>query len=134
MKEFYKTKQSESYLQQSIITLLRNYEELYPALQTIFSIPNGIYLSGKNKFGIIHKLKAEGLKKGIPDLCLPVKSKNKKFNILFVELKTETGKLSEEQIMIIDCLKKNGSCVEIIRNKKDFIQLINSYLGIKIPL
>ena len=53
----------------------------YPELGLLFAIPNG----GKRDKATAGKLKAEGVKAGVPDMCLPVS--NGKYHGLFIELK-----------------------------------------------
>ena len=57
----------------------------------IFAIPNG------GRRGIIEAtiMKKEGVLAGIPDLCIPVASFG--YHALYIEMKTETGKLTESQ-------------------------------------
>lgn len=133
--KFYKTKKTEHNLQKEIVTYVKNLAKEFPQLETIFSVPNGIYFVGASAIQSaiqMNKLKSEGLKNGAPDLCIPLKSKNKKFNCLFIECKTETGKLSDNQKEFIEILEKNGSKVSVIRTLKDFVQLLTDYLGISI--
>ncbi len=61
-----------------------------------FAVPNGFYTSEKNKakkFGLLAKFKAEGVKKGVPDIVVFLED-----YILFVEMKrTKGGIISKEQ-------------------------------------
>jgi len=58
-----------------------------------FAVPNGSLLGGKNKFAQANKLKAEGVKKGVPDMVVFLNNK-----ILFVEMKRRKGgTVSKEQ-------------------------------------
>ena len=54
----------------------------------LFAIPNGAWLagSGGRKFGLVAKMKAEGLESGVPDLMLPVARKG--CHGLFIEILT----------------------------------------------
>lgn len=49
-------------------------------------------LGGKNKFAMLAMLKSEGFRLGSSDLVIVLKEK-----VLFVEIKTETGKQSDNQ-------------------------------------
>lgn len=60
-------------------------------LRMLFAIPNG---GERNKI-VAAKLKAEGVKPGVPDLCLPVACGQ--FHGLFVELKKPGGTASVSQ-------------------------------------
>jgi hypothetical protein len=63
-----------------------------PALNLLFAIPNG----GDRHPVVAAKLKAEGVKKGVPDLCLPVARHG--CHGLYVEMKrVRGGAVSAEQ-------------------------------------
>jgi hypothetical protein len=67
----------------------------------IFSIPNG----GGRTISQGALLKATGVLKGVPDLFVPSKK-------LFIEVKTEKGKLSDDQKTII--LKLTNYCYRCV--------------------
>lgn len=67
---------------------------LYPALQMLYAIPNGSYKSKQSA----RKFAAEGLKSGVPDICLPVPSADGQYHSLYIELKRQKGgKVSDQQ-------------------------------------
>lgn len=120
---------TESKTQQACVRWFRyNYPRLL-----IFSIPNGAVLSG-NKMQRIkqwNRLKAEGALPGVPDLFIPVKSAgtiDRQYSGLFVEMKSEKGKLSPEQITIHDSLSALGYKVAICRTLDEFVKTVNQYL------
>ena len=62
-----------------------------PVLRWLHAIPNG----GARNPATAARLKAEGVRAGIPDIFLPVAVGC--YHGLYIELKAETGKLSKEQ-------------------------------------
>lgn len=82
---------SEHQEQCSLITWTAYASVTYPELDLLFAIPNG----GKRQRVIAAKLKAEGVKSGVPDLMLPVARGN--YHGLFVEMKRKDGKESPNQ-------------------------------------
>ena len=74
----------------------------YPSLSLMFHIPNG----GKRTKSAGGKLKAEGLRAGVPDICLPVPIAP--YHGLFIELKVLGGRLSKEQTAWIEGLSLQG--------------------------
>jgi hypothetical protein len=62
-----------------------------PELALLYAIPNG----GKRAKAGAGKLKAEGVKAGVPDICLPVPCG--KYHGLYIELKAEGGRASDSQ-------------------------------------
>jgi len=64
----------------------------YPELALMYHIPNG---GSRNKIEAA-RLKAQGVKPGVPDICLPVARKG--YHGLYIELKRRGGgKVSDEQ-------------------------------------
>lgn len=63
-----------------------------PELTWMFAIPNG----GQRHIAVAAKLKAEGVKAGVPDICLPVPRKG--FGALYIELKAGKNKPTQAQI------------------------------------
>lgn len=103
----------------------------------LFSIPNGGGRSGPI-VGTI--LKAEGLRKGAPDLFLSVPRGPKMMygedvraglpviHGLFLELKRKAGVVSPEQEMFHEMLRGQGYRVEVVRDLMQGINIITNYL------
>lgn len=119
-------KHLESDLQQSCV---KWFEYQYPKLsKLLIAIPNGMHLSGTPLQRAIKmkRAKAEGLKPGTPDLLLAVTSTA--YCGLWVEMKTDKGKLSINQNDMIDLLIKQGYKVEVCRSFNEFEKIIVGYL------
>lgn len=82
---------SENEIQAAFFVWLRFYESRFPALQFCFAVPNG----GFRYKATAAAMKRTGTKAGVPDVFLPVASKN--FHGLWIEFKSEAGKLSQLQ-------------------------------------
>lgn len=95
----------------------------FPDLKMMYHIPNERLCSGRQGM----ELKRMGVKKGVPDLCLPVPSNG--FHGLFVELKTKTGKPSDEQIWWISELQSRGYMTAICYSYEEAINTLISYLS-----
>lgn len=98
--------------------------EKYPELKLLFHIPNGGYrnaIEGKH-------LKAQGVKPGVPDLCLPVARGH--YHGLYIEMKTKTGRERSEQAWWRTELMKQGYCSEVCRGYEHAINVLNWYLGL----
>ena len=81
---------------------------MYPELRMMFHVPNG----GQRNAIVAAKLKAQGVKPGVPDIVLPVARSGK--HGLFIELKREkSGTVSEKQKRWIAELQAEGyeACV-----------------------
>lgn len=89
----------------------------------IFCIPNG----GHRHKATAGKLKAEGVRAGIPDLFLPVAARE--CHGLFIELKVGSNKETKRQIWWIDRLKEQGYAATVVWDAQMAINLIAWYLG-----
>lgn len=91
-------------------------------------VPNGFPLGGlKNKYAYISSLKAQGYKKGFPDLI--VFAKNSRQNIVFFEFKREKGgKISKEQLAWQEHLKALGFDSFIANGSKQAIEQLEEWL------
>lgn len=63
-----------------------------PELELMFAIPNG----GARSKVTGAMLKAEGVRAGVPDICLPVSRHG--FNALYIELKAKGGRMQQNQV------------------------------------
>lgn len=94
----------------------------YPELKWLYHVPNG---GSRNKIEAVN-LKRQGVKAGVPDLCLPVARKN--YHGLYIEMKSAKGKVSEKQEEWIDALLKNGYLAIVCHSFTDASNLITQYL------
>ena len=98
----------------------------HPELRLLHAIPNG----GNRNIVTAKKLKAEGVKPGVPDLCLPVPIVQ--YAGLYIELKRRKGgRLSDEQTWWIAELRRQGYRVEVCRGWDKARAAIETYLGIR---
>lgn len=95
----------------------------YPQLAMLFHIPNERRCTPAE--GAI--LKRKGVKAGVPDLFLPVPIGG--YHGLWIELKTETGQVSDAQNWWIGCLREYGYRVEVCRGALAAIDVIERYLN-----
>ena len=95
----------------------------WPELMLLHAIPNG----GHRHIQVARRLKAEGVKAGVPDLCLPVARGG--WHGLYIELKTATGRLSAEQGEWLTALETQGYRVAVCRGWQGAWRVIEEYLG-----
>ncbi|NMC30736.1 MAG: VRR-NUC domain-containing protein [Pelolinea sp.] len=91
---------------------------LYPEVEWLFAVPNGAKLpyTGKGKQRRSRQaviLKAEGLKPGVPDLCLPVPAGG--YHGLWIEMKSfrKGAKVSKDQAEWLKQLQVYGFCCKV---------------------
>jgi len=98
----------------------------YPELDLLYHIPNGGH---RHKTTAI-RLKAEGVKPGVPDLCLPVARSG--YHGLYIELKAGKNTLTDNQARWLGVLAENGYRVALCRGWEEASIAIKNYLeGVK---
>ena len=106
-----------------LLRACRALEHTLPELALLYAIPNG----GARHRVVAAKLKAEGVKAGVPDYHLPVARGGA--HGLFVELKrTKGGVLSAEQRAWLAALREQGHRVEVCRGWEEAFDVIRDYL------
>ena len=96
----------------------------YPELALLFHVPNG---SNKSHFQAT-KFKREGLKAGVPDLCLPVARQG--YHALYIEMKRSNGgRLSEAQKWWLENLQKQGNKAVVCKGFAEAVSIIENYLN-----
>lgn len=94
----------------------------FPQVKWMFHIPNG-GLRDKITAG---NMKAQGIKAGVPDICLPVPRRT--FHGLWIELKVKDNTPSEKQIEWHEALRGFGFVVSICYSWEEARQHIIWYL------
>ena len=94
----------------------------HPELALLFTIPNG----GRRHIQVARRLKAEGVKPGVPDICLPVP--RGPWHGLYIELKTATGAASREQRQWLEALVTQGYRVALCRGWEAARDCLREYL------
>lgn len=89
----------------------------------LFAIPNG----GLRNRVVAAKLKAEGVRAGVPDMMLAVP--RGAAHGLFIEHKAGNRKPSDEQEVVISDLVAQGYSVAVSHSYDETVKLISSYLS-----
>ncbi len=118
-------KKTEHTEQVALFDWARANEPRHLQLGLLFAIPNG----GKRHVGTGRKLKAEGVKSGVPDIFLGVPRNGK--HGLFIELKVGKNKPSKNQLWWIHSLRAEGYAVEVCYGFLETQTAIIDYLGIE---
>ena len=118
-------KDQEHIIQAGLMRELFYHRINHPSLALIFAIPNG----GDRHKAVAVKLKAEGVKAGVPDLCLPVPRGS--FHGLFVEMKPLKPKRNplDKQKWWLNELSKQGYDTYCCRGHHAAITVIQGYLN-----
>lgn len=90
----------------------------------LFAIPNG----GRRHIKTAMDLKAEGVRRGVPDLFFAYPHKG--FGGLFIEMKRRRGgRLEDEQKAYIEALRGNGYAVAVCKGCDEAFDVITAYLA-----
>lgn len=82
-------------------------KKIHPELEMLYAVPNG---GKRDRIEAAH-LKLQGVKAGVPDLCLAVPKG--KYHGLYIELKVGRNKTSEHQDKWLCNLSQNGYAVKV---------------------
>jgi hypothetical protein len=93
-------------------------------LKNAFAVPNG----GFRAMTTAKVLKAEGVKRGVPDLFLMWPAHG--FGFLAIEMKSKKGTCTTEQLEWVDRLQNAGGKVMICHSADEAIGTIKLYLSI----
>lgn len=94
----------------------------YPELRFLFAIPNG----GLRHAVVAAKLRREGVRPGVPDVCLPVARGG--YHGLWIEMKAGTNKPTDKQEDWIRDLAAQGHVVAVCWSAEVAIKIITLYL------
>ena len=114
---------TESVEQQRLFQWARMQGAAWPELRLMYHIPN----EGKRSRVTGARMSAEGLKKGVPDICLPVARGGS--HGLYIELKrAKGGRVTPEQIEWLENLKNQGYEVAVCNGWETAAKVIENYL------
>ena len=109
--------------QVALMRLVELHKGRWPELGMLYAVPNG----GNRNIITARKLKAEGVKPGVPDLCLPVP--RGEYHGLYVEMKRQKkSSISPEQVQWIAALRGQGYRAEICLGAAAAWEVIQEYV------
>lgn len=94
----------------------------FPEIDLLYHIPNG---GSRNKLEAAH-LKRQGVKAGVPDLCLPVARGG--YHGLYIELKAGNNKTTEKQDEWLQNLRTQNYAAEVCFGWEQAAIVIKKYL------
>ena len=117
---------AEAQEQEALFAWARLSAAKYPGLELMYHIPN----EGKRTVSNGAALKRQGLKKGVPDICLPVPKG--KYHGMYIEMKKKGEKPTAEQKKYINELAKQGyACIIADKGWADAAELIKEYMSME---
>ena len=114
---------SESVEQSRLFQWVRMQQGRWPELKLLYHIPNG---GSRHRLEAIH-LKQQGVRAGVPDLCLPVARDG--CHGLYIEMKRlRGGRVSPEQVAWMEALQAEGYMVAVCQGWEMASDVILRYL------
>ena len=114
----------------ALMRMVKLHEGRHPELRLLFAVPNG----GDRHKIVAAKMKAEGVKAGVPDYFLAspryCSASREDYSGLFIELKSMTGYASKEQKEWVERLRGQGYRAEVCRGWEQAWGVIREYLSI----
>lgn len=115
---------TESREQKTLFEWAKLMEGRWPELGLLYHIPN----EGKRSRTTGARMRAEGLRSGVPDICLPVARGG--HHGLYIELKrVKNSRVTKEQLEWISALVAQGYVAAVCRGCDEAISLITDYLN-----
>jgi hypothetical protein len=110
--------------EQAALFTWANYQaNTMPELQLLYAIPNG----GHRYKAVAVKLEAEGVKSGVPDVCLPVARSG--YHGLYIEMKYGKNKPSDNQIAWLKALAGQGYKTAVCWGFEEAKTIVEAYLN-----
>ena len=115
---------TEDQIQQAVIRWSQqaSVRKMFPQLALLYHIPNERKCTPQQGA----RLKRMGVKSGVPDLHLPVA--RGVYHGLYLEMKTEKGRVSANQMWWLERLRENGCCCVGCRSWEDATHTLVTYL------
>lgn len=114
---------SEHHEQAALFEIAQLHQSQYPDLELLFAIPNG----GHRHPAVASKMKREGVKRGVLDICLPVPRGG--YHGFWGEMKVGRNKPTIEQQWWIKQLSALGYRVEVAYGAEAMFDAIVEYLN-----
>lgn len=118
---------SEFTVQVAVMDWARDNVNTFPVLRYLFHVPNG----GFRDPITASRMKRAGVKKGVPDLFLPVS--NHLWHGLWIEMKAGGGRQSREQKDWEDFLEGQGYKYVLCHSADEAIKALQDYLVLDVP-
>jgi hypothetical protein len=124
-------KREEEHAQMAVMDWVTLHESKYPALQMLFHSPNG----GHRDIRVAVKMKRMGVRRGVPDLLLPVIKMSSlppipQWHGLAIEMKSGKGSTTDQQDEWLVKLREQGWQTKVAHDAPEAIKAIKEYLGI----
>ena len=118
-----RTAPSESQEQKALFQWAGLAQQKYSELKLLHHVPNG----GLRDARTAVNLKREGVKRGVPDISLPVA--RGKYHGLFIEMKVGNNKLTKEQQQWFKALEEEGYATQVCYGWLEAREVIEKYLS-----
>ncbi len=118
-------KRSEATEQEAVIQWCNWQQRKYPELELLYHIPNG---GSRNKLEAVN-LKRQGVRAGVPDLCLPVPRNG--FHGLYIEMKYGRNRTTNQQKEWLKELEEQGYFTVVCYGAEEAERILARYIGME---
>lgn len=130
MKRFTKRRRNREEQEQTMFfdycRLRSQQADAKPHYDLVYAIPNERKASVARHIA----LRRAGLKKGIPDICVPIP--NDKYSSLYIEMKVKPNRATPEQMTLLKKLNGVGHYAVICWSGEDAINILENYIANKL--
>lgn len=117
--------QHEANEQEALFRWVGFIKQQHPEVDLLYHIPNG---GSRNQLEAAH-LKRQGVRAGVPDLCLPVA--RGKFHGLYIEMKYGKNKPTQHQSDWLAALRNQGYAAVVCYGWQEAAEIISKYIDLK---
>ena len=101
----------------------------------LFSVPNGMWVGGGNRFALMNKYKAEGFRSGVADI-LYLQPRGG-YNCLAIEMKAtdkrnDKSAVSPEQFAFLAAVNGAGGIGEVCYGSEEALQIFTKYMNFEV--
>lgn len=114
----------EHHAQAAVFSWAKMMEAREPRLWLLHAIPNG----GDRDVRVGAKMKREGVKRGVPDIHLPVRSG--RHIGLYIEMKAKGRKTTDDQKEWLAALRNEGHLTRVCFTSHEAIETLSQYLNL----
>ena len=116
---------SEKALQMALIEYCDRISASVPDVEFLFHTPNG----GQRHVRVAADFKRMGVRRGVPDLMLPLPDHSGQYIGLAIELKIKRGRATDQQLVWMQRLSEAGWATAILYDWTDAARMILKHLG-----
>jgi hypothetical protein len=113
--------------QVEVFDILKLNENKFTKLKWVYAVANGSF----RNWSVGTRLKKEGVKPGVLDICMPFASANGKYVGGYIEMKLKGNTVSDSQKEFLAFIQENGYYGDVAWTADECLDKLEEYCGVK---